>query len=78
MQFGNCADCNKYKYLKKDGKCPSCIKDDEEEKWAVIYYIPHMACRPEVMKDGLSEKEAKEEAKGMARLAAKPESVVMT
>lgn len=26
MRFGRCANCNEYKYLKKDGKCPTCLE----------------------------------------------------
>lgn len=25
MRFGNCSSCNKYKYIKKNGKCPTCL-----------------------------------------------------
>lgn len=31
MRFGNCLDCNKYKYIKKNGKCPTCLGDKDDK-----------------------------------------------
>ena len=30
MRFGDCVDCTEYKYLEKNGKCPSCLDNTVE------------------------------------------------
>lgn len=74
MRFSRCIDCHKYKYIEKDGMCPSCVR--ESQNWVVIYHIPHMACRPRVVERDMTEKEAKEKASDDSTLIARPESVI--
>lgn len=67
MNFQECRECEQYKYIEKDDLCPSCF-----EEWIVVFRMPHMVYEPEVMKEGLSEREAKEVAEESRRLVAKP------
>ena len=30
MRFSACAECNEYKYIEEDGKCPSCVESNSE------------------------------------------------
>lgn len=72
MRFGNCSDCKKYKYLEKNGRCPSCVRENED--WSVIYYVSFN--KPKVIEEGMSKEKAKKYAKGDSKMAAKPQSLI--
>ena len=69
MDFQECRNCKKYKYMEKDALCPSCF-----EEWVVVFRLPHMEYEPVVMQEELSERQAKKIAEKSRRLAAEPAS----
>jgi len=71
MDFDDCRECGEYKYIERDGLCPSCF-----EEWVVVFRIPHMACKPDVIEEGLSKRQAESEAEDSPKLIAVPSSRV--
>lgn len=70
MRFGKCKDCKKYKYLKSNGKCPTCI----DNRWAVVHATYHAYTYTRIIEDGLSKNEAKQMARDHRKYIAIEES----
>lgn len=57
MRFGECIECNQYKYIEQDGKCPSCV---DKSDW-FVYRISGLAT-PKLVEENLTKEEAKNKA----------------
>lgn len=75
MEFGECVDCETYKFIEKKSRCPTCLSSAQE--WVVLYATPYMVGGPEIHWDGLTEEEAKEIALGSPNLFPRHESAVL-
>lgn len=68
MRISHCAECHEYKYIEKDGKCPTCL-----ESWMVIFRGPHKANHTDIVDQDLSKDEALQKAQRSVYYIAKPQ-----
>lgn len=72
MRVGTCNKCKNYKYLPEEGKCSSCLKNNDENdsnEWQLVFGCA--GTTPKVVEDELSKEEAKTKAKNMKYIYAR-------